>query len=292
MSIRFLMCPPRYYGVSYVINPWMEGNRGRIDAERAAQQWSTLHDTLARCAEIELVPPQPDLPDMVFTANAGLVLDNKAVVSCFHHAERQGESPHFHRWFSEHGFDVCELASQLVFEGAGDALYDRDRKLIWAGYGQRTRAAAGVLLHGALGVDTVPLRLIDPHFYHLDTCFCPLDGGSLLYYPAAFDAASRAEIERRVPAAQRIAVSAEDAADFACNAVSIDRLVVLNHASAQLAESLARAGYQLKEVELTEFMKAGGAAKCLTLRLDENSGVQDAQRETGAAVTEERVSRA
>ena len=116
---------------------------------------------------------------------------------------------------------------------------------------------------------TPSLKLVDTRFYHLDTCFCPLEGGFLLYYPPAFDDDSRAEIERRVPAARRIAIAEEDALAFACNAVGIDSTVIVNRATPALARTLARDGFEVVQTPLSEFMKAGGSAKCLTLRLDE-----------------------
>jgi N-dimethylarginine dimethylaminohydrolase len=124
-------------------------------------------------------------------------------------------------------------------------------------------------LSGALGIEVLALNLVDPRFYHLDTCFCPLDGGSLMYFPAAFDAASRAVIESRVPANRRIAIGEADAVNFACNAVNIDRQIVLNRASPSLVQALAARGFSVGQRGLGQFMKAGGAAKCLTLRLDE-----------------------
>lgn len=270
MNASFLMCPPRHFGVSYVINPWMEGNAGQVDAALAAHQWDALYATLRQFANVHLVEPEPGLPDMVFTANAGLVLDGRVVPAHFHHAEREGEEHYFESWFRAQGFEVVSLPGDIAFEGAGDALYDRARRCLWVAYGKRTRAAASVLLHEALAVETVPLRLVDPRFYHLDTCFCPLDDGWLLWYPPAFDDAARSEVERRVPADKRIAVCDEDARGFACNAVCVAGNVLLNRASPPLRRALRLAGYRVIQLPLREFMKAGGAAKCLTLRLDES----------------------
>jgi lysine-ketoglutarate reductase/saccharopine dehydrogenase-like protein (TIGR00300 family) len=268
-SDRFLMCPPEFYQVDYVINPWMEGNVDRARVNLAAEQWRALREILAREAAVELVTPQPGLPDMVFTANAGLILGQDVILSRFLHRERQGEEPHFRGWFQQHGFRVHELPKDLPFEGAGDALFDRARPLLWAAYGFRTELEAHSILAASLGVEVASLRLIDKRFYHLDTCFCPLEGGYILYYPPAFDARSNNQIERRIPSDKRIVLEEGDAIHFAANGVNVGNVLVLHHAGEALKARLAAAGFRVFESALTEFLKAGGAAKCLTLRLHE-----------------------
>ena len=283
MQQRILMCAPDHFDVAYVINPWMEGNLARCDARLAMRQWQELARAIGRVAQVETVRGGEQVPDMVFTANAGLVLDQGVVLSRFRHEERQPEEALFARWFEAHGFSVLRLPSGLHFEGAGDALFDRGRALLWMGWGHRSDlGAAGPLAH-LLQVEVQPLRLIDARFYHLDTCFCPLQGGALLWHPAAFDAASRACVEARVPAEQRIAVGVEDAAAFACNAVNIGRHVFLNQATPALQAALAAHGFEVHAVPLSEFMKAGGAAKCLTLDLSETLADHVPQR-SGLAV--------
>ncbi|MEO0457635.1 MAG: TIGR00300 family protein [Cyanobacteria bacterium P01_A01_bin.114] len=268
-AIRFLMCAPSHYDVDYVINPWMEGNIHRSSKDLAKEQWQGLANLLANHADVEQVEPQLGWPDMVFTANAGLVLGDNVVLSRFLHPERQGEEPHFKAWFERQGYTVHELPEDLPFEGAGDALFDREGRMLWAGYGFRTELASHGYVAQWLDVEVLSLRLMDERFYHLDTCFCPLADGYLLYYPAAFDAYSNHLIEMRVPADKRIAVEEDDAVNFACNAVNIDRIIVMNKASQALKQRLADIGFDVKETPLTEFLKAGGAAKCLTLRVTE-----------------------
>lgn len=263
------MCAPDHYDVDYVINPWMEGNIHKPMRDRAVEQWQGLHRLIKEHAIVDLVPPQKGVPDMVFTANAGLVLGETAVLSRFYHPERQGEEPYFKAWFEENGFTVYELPPELPFEGAGDALFDREGRWLWAGYGFRSELDSHPYLAKWLDVEVLSLRLMDDRFYHLDTCFCPLNNGYLLYYPPAFDAYSNRLIEMRVPAEKRIAISEPDAANFACNTVNLDHIVIMNKASADLKQRLADAGFQVLETPLTEFLKAGGAAKCLTLRVTE-----------------------
>jgi lysine-ketoglutarate reductase/saccharopine dehydrogenase-like protein (TIGR00300 family) len=263
------MCPPDWYEVDYVINPWMEGNIHKSSRDAAVAQWQGLYQILQRNAQVEKIVPQSGLPDMVFTANAGVTVGRRFVLSRFLYRERQGEEEHFKKWFKKHGFEVFELPADLPFEGAGDALLDRQGACLWAGYGFRSELDSHPYLARWLDIEVLSLRLIDPRFYHLDTCFCPLEGGSLLYYPQAFDAYSNRLIEQRVPPDKRIAIEEADAVRFACNAVNIGRHLIVNQTSAELRERLAAAGFQTVETPLNEFMKAGGAAKCLTLRLTE-----------------------
>jgi N-dimethylarginine dimethylaminohydrolase len=191
------------------------------------------------------------------------------VLSRFLHPERQGEEPYFKQWFEEQGHTVHTLPDDLPFEGAGDALLDREGRWLWAGYGFRTELDAHGLVAEWFNIEVLSLHLMDERFYHLDTCFCPLTGGYLLYYPPAFDAYSNRLIEMRVPAAKRIAIDEADAVNFACNAVNINQTVIMNQASDELKARLAEAGFEVVETPLTEFLKAGGAAKCLTLRVTE-----------------------
>ncbi|MBZ8180615.1 bifunctional arginine dihydrolase/ornithine cyclodeaminase [Oscillatoria salina] len=268
-SIRFLMCPPDHYDVDYVINPWMEGNIHKSSRDRAVDQWYKLYHNLKDRAIVDLVTPAQGWPDMVFTANAGLVLGKNVVLSRFLHKERQGEEPYFKKWFEDNGYTVYELPKDLPFEGAGDALLDREGRWLWAGYGFRSELDSHSYIAKWLDIEVLSLRLIDERFYHLDTCFCPLTGGYLLYYPPAFDAYSNALIERRVPAEKRLAIEETDAVNFACNAVNVNSTVVMNKASDELKKCLANVGFEVVETQLTEFLKAGGAAKCLTLRVTE-----------------------
>jgi len=220
-------------------------------------------------ATVRLVLPQPSSPDMVFTANAGLVKGKRFIVSRFRYPERQNEEPYFADCFMDRGYDVSLMPRECPFEGAGDALFDRGSKVLWMSHGHRSISEAREVLFERLRVDVVTLRLVDQRFYHLDTCFCPLDGGFAMYYPPAFDAASIEAIENHVPAAKRIAIGEEDALAFACNAVNIDDTVVVNRATPAFVKTLGRAGFDVVQTPLSEFMKAGGSAKCLTLRLDE-----------------------
>ena len=271
-QIRFLMCAPDHYDVDYVINPWMEGNIHKSSRDRAVEQWNKLYNAIKNHAIVDLVAPEKGWPDMVFSANAGLVLGENVVLSRFLHKERQGEEPYFQQWFKNNGFNVYTLPKDLPFEGAGDALLDREGRWLWAGYGFRSELDSHPYLAKWLDIEVISLRLMDERFYHLDTCFCPLANGYLLYYPGAFDSYSNRVIEMRVAPEKRIAIAEADAVNFACNAVNIESIVIMNKASDSLKSRLGEVGFQVIETPLTEFLKAGGAAKCLTLRVTEPIG--------------------
>jgi N-dimethylarginine dimethylaminohydrolase len=278
---RFLMCRPEHFEVSYAINPWMDPlswareDRSLIAASR--REWAALHRTLRdRGAAIELVPPARGLPDLVFTANAAVVLDRKALLARFRHPERQGESVHFEaafRGLKARGIvDTVErLPDDLVLEGAGDCVWDETRNLFWMGYGPRSDAAARNAVADAFAADVMALELADPRFYHLDTAFCPLSRGDVLIVPGAFTAAGHAAIRERIPAPQRIEVEIEDACGLAANAVCLGDTIVMSRCGERLRCALAERGYDVVTTGLASFLRSGGAAFCLTLRLDRRS---------------------
>jgi N-dimethylarginine dimethylaminohydrolase len=261
---RILMCPPDFYGIEYEINAWM--NRARpADSDVARVQWRNLKSALESAgATIELLDPQPGLPDLVFTANAAIVYRDLAVPAHFRHAERQGEQPHFEAWLFAHGFRIEHVPAEVYFEGAGDALFCGDT--LFAGYRMRSDARGHQRIGEMLGCRVIPLELVDPYYYHLDTCFCPLKPGVAIYFPGAFDGYGRQVLKELVP--ELIEVEDSEARRFACNAVVVGNTVVTNTGCDQLHAELARRGFTPRETPLDEFVKAGGSAKCLTLRLD------------------------
>lgn len=263
-SPHILMCPPDYYGIHYEINPWMNTER-QADHGVAVRQWNGLVEQLAAAgATISELDPVDGLPDLVFTANAALVYRRQALVSRFRHPQRQGEEPHFRRWFEAHGFEALDAPAGFSFEGAGDALFCGDT--LYAGYRMRSDAAGLQQIGTNLGVRVIPLELVDPRYYHLDTCFCPLSPDEAIWYPAAFDDYGQRAIREHV--ARLIEVEQHEAERFACNAVVVGRTVITNTGCDGLHEELSARGYQPIATSLGEFVKAGGSAKCLTLRLD------------------------
>ncbi|WP_303652770.1 dimethylarginine dimethylaminohydrolase family protein [Paludisphaera mucosa] len=258
------MCPPDHFGIEYEINPWMSIQQGS-DPERAAGQWRALERTLEDLGvAIDLMTPEKGLPDLVFTANAGLVYRDTFIASRFRFGVRQGETPHFEAWGRARGFEVLTPPEGMNFEGAGDALFCGET--LFAGYRFRSDVRSHHWVGERLGVEVLPMELVDPRYYHLDTCFCPLEAGVAVYYPGAFDDYGRAVIRGRIPTL--IEVRAEEAQSFSCNAVVVGRTVVLNQGAPALAADLQRLGYATRTLELSEFIKSGGSAKCLTLRVD------------------------
>jgi len=264
--MKFLMVNPSYFDVTYSINRWMPDNIGRVDTVESVSQWMKVHDFISSHAEVTTIPGEQGLPDMVFSANAGFVLDGLATVSNFKCVEREREEGFFANWFSNNV--DCAMHMRVPFEGAGDALWDEYSRLTWCGYGFRSDALARTILGTRYGINVVSLGLIDPRFYHLDTCLCPLSSGHVVYYPGAFDAPSLLEIRERVEPSMRIEVYEHEARNFACNGVEVGGYYVAHRLSDSLQRRLCDAGYKPIELELGEFMKSGGSAKCLTLRLD------------------------
>jgi arginine dihydrolase len=277
---HLLMCPPRHFAVTYSINPWMNpqswAGEGHLPAE-AQRQWAALRQALiAAGAAVQTVEPAPDLPDLVFTANAAVVLDRKAVLSRFRHAERRNEEPVFAAAFAalaERGVldGVSRLPDGIILEGAGDCIWDARRRVFWLGCGFRSDAAAGPVLERHFGRRCLPLPLADACFYHLDTALCALPCGAVMYYPGAFTPAARSTIEAHVATADRIALDRADAERFAANAVCIRNTIVLSSCSAALRARLQQRGYTVVETPLHAFLRSGGSACCLTLRLDHRS---------------------
>jgi len=263
----FLMCAPKLYDVTYVINPWMQGNIHASSQIRAAEQWQRLYEAVSAIAEVQLIEPQPGSPDMVFTANAGLERNGIVALSSFFHPERQAEEQHFRHWFREAGYTILDIPRATPFEGEGDALFSTDGTRLWAGYGLRTLASSHQALREVWNIEVTPLHLIDPRFYHLDTCFAPLEGGYAMYFPEAFDRASITRIEAFYPPEKRILVSESDALCFACNAITVGRTIILNEISRELTARLESKNFHVIQVALSEFLKAGGAAKCLVMKL-------------------------
>ena len=262
-----LVCPPDFFRIDYEINPWMD-RENAVEQPRARAQWQRLMETLEGRAGVTLerMDPVEGLPDLVFTANAGVVVDHTAVPSRFRHPERQKEEKHFEKWFRSHGYDVVRLKKGVYFEGAGDLLGAPD---LWlGGYRKRSDIGAYSQLSDLFEREIIPVELVDDRYYHLDTCFCPLSGGEILYYPDAFDPYARAVISERIAPERRIAVPPAEAARFACNAVNVGRKVVFPAGCPETTRMLEAHGYEPLAVELDEFMKAGGSAKCLTLALN------------------------
>lgn len=255
------MAVPKFFAVEYVINPWMDASVP-VDAERAVAQWEVLRQTYTRLGHsVELLEPVAGLPDMVYVANGGVIVNGKAVVARFAHPERAAESIAHANWMSRNGFSPVE--TRYVNEGQGDFLVVGST--ILAGHGFRTDRRAHDEVARHLEMPLVPLELIDPRFYHLDTALAVLDDATIAYYPPAFAEHSRAELAARFPDA--IQVAAADAYVLGLNVVSDGLNVVLPAAATGFAEQLRQRGFRPVGVDLSELLKGGGSVKCCTLEV-------------------------
>jgi N-dimethylarginine dimethylaminohydrolase len=261
-SLRhFVMTPPQFFAVEYAINPWMD-TTNPVDTAAALSQWQRLQDVYLQLGHsVDLVVPVPGLPDMVYAANGGLIIDGTALVARFKYPQRQQESAAYGAWLRSQGFDP--VYAQHVNEGQGDLLPVGD--IILAGHGFRTALRAHSEIAGIFNRPVISLELVDPRFYHLDTALTVLDDTTIAYYPPAFSYVSRAHLETLFPDA--IVVDSADAYAFGLNAVSDGRHVVLSAAATGFAEQLSDAGFEPIGVEMPELLKGGGSVKCCTLEV-------------------------
>lgn len=261
------MCPPTFFSVSYAINPWMDPTAA-VDRGRAQRQWQRLRDLYLELGhEVEVIAARPELPDMVFAANGGLVIAGRALGARFAHPERGPEGEAYLDWFTGPGRDGAAITDVVrpvyVNEGEGDLLVVGDRLL--AGTGFRTDPRAHAEVAAVFGLPVTTLHLVDPRFYHLDTALAVLDHRTVAYYPSAFRADSQRVLAELYPDA--LIATADDAAVLGLNAVSDGLHVVHAQAATSLAAQLRERGYEPVGVDLSELLKAGGGAKCATLEL-------------------------
>ena len=279
MRPQFLLTDPGHFNVSYCINPWMAPEAWNAGAARAARAGSGALCAAIREAggEVHLLPAVEGLPDLVFPANAAVVLDGTVLAARFLHPQRQGEEAIFRAAFEDlraRGLvdEIVELPDGVIQEGAGDAIWDQTRGHFWIGHGQRSTASSIAVIEQVFDQPGVALELASPRFYHLDTCFCPLAGGRVLYYPPAFTPAALAAIHAQVQPADRIVASDEDAAAFSVNAVNIGEVIIMARPPENLRARLAAHGYRVVPIDLDPFILSGGGAYCMTLRLDRAGG--------------------
>lgn len=258
----YLMCPPEYFSVQYAINPWMTTGMP-VDAALAMRQWQRLGDVFRSLGHtVHAIDPVPGLPDMVFAANGATVIGGMVLGARFRHPQRAAEGTAYLHWFRRNGHHVVH-EPRNVNEGEGDIVFTGTE--ILAGYGFRTEQLAAEELGALFGLPVLSLRLVDPHFYHLDTALCVLDPDTAMYYPAAFDDAGKAVLGSRF--AELIEAKDEDAEVLGLNAISDGYHVVLPARARGLAAQIAARGFEPVPVDMSEFLKAGGGPKCCTLEL-------------------------
>lgn len=256
------MCPPDYFGIEYEINAWMHKSE-RVELARAKEEWRELHDIYTKKLgwKVELVDPVEHLPDMVFATDSCLMIGGKILLSNFRCKERQPEAAHFERWLREHGYGKIKKAKHYI-EG-GDNLLCGDK--ILAGYGFRSDAETANEMRQYFGLEVVPVRLVDPYFYHLDTSVAVLDTDTVAVYPPAIDEASQKRLRAAIP--NVIEISLKEASSFGLNAVSDGQTVVTSNASESLLAKYRDAGFDVIGTPILEFRKSGGGVKCMTLEL-------------------------
>ena len=266
---KYLMCPPHHFGVLYEINPWMH-EEVAVEHDIASAQWQDLVGNLRLAgAEVVMMDPQPEVPDLVFTANAGIVNHNQFVPSNFRHPERQGETEIDATWFAAHGFQVDRLPTGLDHEGAGDALPftpEGGQSVLVSGYSFRSDAAAIPELGRILGCPVKAVQLVDPRLYHLDLTFCPLDDRHALCAPSGWDTYGRKVIEALVP--EPLWLDEDEALGFCANSVVVGTTIIMPSTPLRVGRQLERWGFTVVESSVAEFLKAGGGCRCLTLSLD------------------------
>ncbi|HET6569640.1 MAG TPA: arginine deiminase family protein [Rhodothermales bacterium] len=269
---RVLMTTPEFFEVQYVINPHMEGNVGAVDPAAAVEEWDAIRRTYESIGvPVSLVPGAEDLLDMVFCANQTLPYLNPAshergvVLSRMHAEQRLGEVPHYERFFEQQGYAIRRLSEEKPgdFEGMGDAIWHESRYLLWGGYGFRSSLDVYEQLSRDLNVHVLALRLEDPDFYHLDTCFSILNDQTVLIYPGALQPEGIELIQHFFA---RVIEAPEDEARrlFACNAHCPDgHHVLIQKGCTETNRMLNEAGFEPMEVDTSEFLKAGGSVFCM-----------------------------
>jgi N-dimethylarginine dimethylaminohydrolase len=266
---RYLMCPPRHFGVLYEINPWMS-REVSVDPEQALAQWEGLVATLeAAGAEVVVMEPEADVPDLVFTANAGVVNGGQFVPSHFRHPERRPETPINAAWFAKRGWRVDHLPPELDHEGAGDALPftpEDGRPVLLSGYSFRSDAGAATHLSTLLKCPVRPIELVDPRLYHVDLTFCPLDSRRAIVAPLGWDAYGRKVVEALVP--EPLVLSDDETLSFCANSVVVGTTIVMPAVPPRVGRQLEAWGFTVVGCKIDEFLKAGGGCRCLTLALD------------------------
>ena len=265
---RFLLCPPAHYDVLYEINPWMHRSVA-VDAERAQSQWDGLVAALRTAgASVEVLDPVPGLPDLVFTANAGVVNGMQFVPARFRHEQRRPETEVDVAWFAARGYDVAWLPDDVAHEGAGDALPFGGGLV--SGYRWRSDAASHAYLSALTGAAVRSVELVDERFYHLDLTFCPLDSRRAMVAPVAWDAYGNKVVAALVP--EPLVLTDEEAASFVANSVVVGSVVVMPVCPVRVGRQLSAWGFEPVECDVSEFLKAGGGCRCLTLALDVTLG--------------------
>ncbi|MDD3531742.1 MAG: arginine deiminase family protein [Candidatus Shapirobacteria bacterium] len=261
---RVLLCPPDYFQIRYQINPWMKN--GQVNKTRAKNQWLNLVNLCQKLSiRTETITPQASLPDMVFAADQGLIKDNSVILARFHHQQRRPETKIYQDWFRKQGFQLLRLPASLCFEG-GDALIVNNN--IFIGHGFRTSPQSPRAIEKLAKSPVIDLGLINPHFYHLDTCLFILNPKTAFYYPPAFDQTSSDKLAKFF--SKLIPLTKKEAFSLTANSLNTDHQVIIQRGAPIFAQKLAQLGYRVHQVNVSEFFRSGGGIHCLTLTTQTN----------------------
>ena len=260
---QVLMSPPDFFKVEYSINPWMVAGV-KVDLDLAKNQWNNLKSTVERAgAEVKVVPPSEEYPDLVFTANSGIIKGKNVLISNFKYEERRGEEDLYMNWFSNNGYSVGRIPSEFKFEGRGDAfVYDN---YLVGSYGIRSDKEALLFIAEEFQLEPIIVELAQEKFYHLDTCFQQLPSGDAIFYPEAFKDQSLKTFETLF---NLIPVSEHDANKLTCNAVVINNTVIFPSDDIEAIKTVERLGLNPEVADVSEFIKSGGACQCLVIALN------------------------
>jgi N-dimethylarginine dimethylaminohydrolase len=258
---RFYLTKPSQFKITYAINPWMNP-KNKVDKAVAQKEWDAVHDAYVKLgAEVEVFEPLKGWPDSVFVGDSIFLYGKQAFASRFRYPERSGEVGPILERFESKDYDIIHMPEGLFFEGNGEMMAWGDK--IIAGYGVRSDKKALDFIESTLGVEVIKIRVMPPHF-HVDTCVCPLDENTIAYVPLGMDEDSVAILKGLD--ANLIEIDNAEALLLACNSMALGKQVILSTVKAPLfSEALAKAGFEPMPLDLTEFAKSGGGAKCLTL---------------------------
>jgi N-dimethylarginine dimethylaminohydrolase len=259
---KLLLCPPTFFNIEYEINPWMH-IENKVTQKSASDEYNILKQTYQNLgSEILEIEPVQGLPDMVYTANLGFIKDDIFIVANFKHPQRQKESYYSEEYFKKLGFKIKKLPPQIAWEGEGDFLKVGNKYFM--GHNKRSDLRAAEYLAEILQGKVIPLKLIDPYFYHLDMCFFPLDEKTVSINPKSFDSEGLKTIHEHFKTV--IESSPEDNQYMASNAEVIDKtIVVAEGITNELKQKYSSLGFTTKEIPMDEYRKGGGSIKCLTL---------------------------
>ena len=260
---QILMSSPEYFKVEYSINPWMVSGT-QIDLELAKHQWENLKSTIENAgAEVKVVPPNENYPDLVFTANSGIINKNDVLIANFRFEERRGEEELYSNWFKDNGYNVSRIPSEFKFEGRGDAFVYGD--YLVGSYGIRSDKDALLYIADAFELEPVIVELAQEKFYHLDTCFQNLPSGDAIFYPDAFVDKSLSSFQSLF---NLIPVTEHDANKLACNAVVVNNTIIFPSEDIEAISTIEKLGLQAEVADVSEFLKSGGACQCLVIALN------------------------